>query len=439
MKDVLILGAGLVAKPIVEYLLENGFTLTIASRSVGKAAYLIHSNPQGEAVAWTVDNKSALEDMIRNHRITVSLLPPGFHVEVAGSCLRNRKPMVTTSYVKKEMQDLNDDAIKAGVLILNEMGLDPGIDHMSAMKIIDNVHDKGGKVDDFYSICGALPAPEAADNPFRYKFTWSPAGVIQASKNGALYMKNGKKVTVDGEKLFSDRFETDFPGIGSLEVYPNRDSVSYIDVYGIPEARTIFRGTFRFRGWCEALDVMKSIGMLDDNIRDYTGFTYADFIKERAGITGKDIPGSLREVLNLRENDIALKALEWLGFFTDTDMGHTHISPFGITSGLMIGKMSLKKDERDMIVLQHIVNTSYPGGRKETIKASLVDFGTPATNTAVARTVAFPAAIAVKLILTGEMILSGVHRPVLPEIYNPVLRELENLGIKMHEELTEMS
>jgi saccharopine dehydrogenase (NADP+, L-glutamate forming) len=304
------------------------------------------------------------------------------------------------------------------------------------MKIIDNVHSRGGKVDDFYSMCGALPAPEAADNPFRYKFSWSPLGVIQASKNSALYLKDGKKIITEGEKLFTDRFETEFPGIGPLEVYPNRDSISYIDIYGIPETKTIFRGTFRFPGWCESLDLMKSINMLDDNVRNYSGFTYSDFIKERAGISDKDLTKGLCKKLDLNENDNAMKALEWLGFFADTDMGHTLISPFGITSGLMISKMSLKKDERDMIVLQHIVHTSYPDGRKEIIKASLVDFGIPATNTAVARTVALPAAIATKLILTGKIILPGVHRPVKPEIYHPVIHELEKLGIKMNEEIT---
>ena len=434
MKKVLILGAGLVAKPIVEYLLGNGFRITIASPMKERADEMIAGNPEGRSLFWTMEDEATLSRLVSENDLTVSLLPYKFHSGVAKVCLQYKKPLVTTSYVQPEMQAMESEVKKAGLIFLNEIGLDPGIDHMSAMKIIDSIHNRGGSVDEFYSICGALPAPEAADNPLKYKFSWSPKGVVMASRNSALYLKDGKRVFIEPGNLFRDTFEADFPGIGRLEVYPNRDSISYSDIYGIPEAKTMYRGTFRFKGWCETLDLMKSINMLDDEERDYSGMTYAGFISERAGINMNDICEGLCQKTGLSKNSTAIIALEWLGFFEKSDMGYQSTSPFEITSDLMIRKMPLGENERDMVVLQHTFHASYPGGKKEKIISSMLDFGTPATNTSIARTVALPAAIAVKLILDGKINLSGVYRPVVPQIYEPVLEGLEGLNIKMKEE-----
>ena len=234
MKKVLILGAGLVAKPMVEYLLEKGFRLLIASPMKERADEMINGNPIGSSLDWSMDDPIALDKLVEEYDITVSLLPYKYHTDVAKVCLKHKKPLVTTSYVQPEMKALDEAARNAGVLFLNEMGLDPGIDHMTAMKIIDYIHLRGGKVEEFYSLCGALPAPEAADNPLKYKFTWSPKGVILASRNSALYLKKGKETYIDAANLFKDRFNYTFPGIGDLEVYPNRDSISYINIYDIP-------------------------------------------------------------------------------------------------------------------------------------------------------------------------------------------------------------
>jgi saccharopine dehydrogenase-like NADP-dependent oxidoreductase len=381
-----------------------------------------------------MDEPETLNRLVAEHDITASLLPFKFHTDIAKVCLKHRKPLVTTSYVQPEMQTLDTEAKEAGVLFLNEIGLDPGIDHMSAMRIIDHIHNRDGKVEEFYSICGALPAPEAADNPLKYKFSWSPKGVVLASRNSALYLKNGERVFIEPKDLFKDRFELSFQEIGKLEVYPNRDSISYINIYGIPEARTIYRGTFRYKGWCETLDAMKSINMLDDTPKDYSGMTLAGFIAERTQLTDADVKKQLSAYPGFSENSTALKALEWLGFFSEKPMGYNNTTPFEITSDLMISKMLLSDDERDMVILQHIFLASYPYAGKEVIKSSMLDFGSPATNTSIARTVALPAAIAVKMILEGKINLSGVYRPVVPEIYNPVLTELEKLNIKMKEE-----
>ncbi len=434
MKKVLILGAGMVVKPMVEYLLNNGFGLTIASPMKERAEEMIKGNPNGTAVDWSMDDPETLGNLVSDNDIAVSLLPYKYHTEVAKICLVYSKSLVTTSYVQKEMIPLDEPARNAGVIFLNEIGLDPGIDHMTAMRIIDHIHNNGGYVEEFYSLCGALPAPEAADNPMGYKFSWSPKGVILASRNSALYLKNGKEVFIEPVNLFKDRFNYNFPGIGDLDVYPNRDSISYKEIYGIPETKTMYRGTFRYKGWCETLDAIKSLNMLDDTITNYQGMSYADFLAERAGIKKADLKMGISVKLGLKKDSVIMKSLEYLDFFSDEILNYRTSTPFDITSDRMIKKMALADHDRDMVILQHVFLAGYPGGRREVIKSSMIDFGSPSTNTSIARTVALPAAIAVKMILEKRIILTGVHRPVFPQIYNPILDELKTLGIEMKEE-----
>jgi saccharopine dehydrogenase-like NADP-dependent oxidoreductase len=342
--------------------------------------------------------------------------------------------MVTTSYVSEKMLSMDSDARSNGVLILNEIGLDPGIDHMSAMRIIDTIHSKGGDVKKFYSICGALPSPENADNPMRYKFSWSPRGVVLASKNSAKYLKDGKVVSVEPVNLFKDRFFYNIESVGEMEVYPNRDSISYIDIYGIPETETIFRGTFRFPGWCETLDAMKELNMLSDTSSDYTGMSFSQFIESLLPKQSGNFEERVADHLKISTDSVAMDSLRWLGFFSEEKMGYGNSTPFEITSDQMIKKMMLGKEERDMIVLQHLFLASYPENKSEVISSHMVDYGSPKTNTSIARTVGLPAAIAVKMILEGKIGVSGVHRPIIPEIYNPVLDELEQMNIKLIEE-----
>jgi saccharopine dehydrogenase (NADP+, L-glutamate forming) len=268
----------------------------------------------------------------------------------------------------------------------------------------------------------------------KYKFSWSPKGVILASMNGARYLKKGKLIYVESRDLFKDRFTYHFPGVGDLDVYPNRDSLNYIDIYGIPETNTIYRGTYRYKGWCETLDAMKSLNMLDDVSKDFTGMSYSGYIAERSGTGVKDLKKNITRLLGISESSLAIESLEFLGFFSDEIMHYHKTTPFEITSDRMIDKLSLSDYERDMVILQHVFLAAYPDGKREVIKSSILDFGSPSTNTSIARTVALPAAIAVKLILEKKIDLSGVYRPVVPQIYKPVLSELKRLGIEMKEE-----
>lgn len=436
MKRVLILGAGMVVKPIVTYLLNKGIHVSVATRTKSKAEAMISGHKNGQAIAWTVEDEAALDEMVAGHDLSVSLLPYAHHLLVAKYCLKHKKNMVTTSYVKPEMRALDKQAREAGIIILNELGLDPGIDHMSAMRIIDHVHGKGGKIDEFYSICGALPAQEVAvQNPFRYKFSWSPKGVVMAGNNDGKFLKKGKVVNIPTEDLFKNPLSVDFPKVGKLEIYPNRDSLPYVELYGIPETKTMVRGTFRYPGWCETLDAMKKCKLITSDKHDFTGKTYAGYMAMLIGESNSEnIKQKVANYLNADMNAYPLKSMEWLGLFENKPMNRGIDSAYEITSDLMIEKMMLGEKERDMVAMQHIFVASYPGGEKEVIKSTMLDFGTPETDTSVARTVALPAAIGVEMILEGQIPAKGVHIPVIPEIYNPILDQLETMNIRMVEE-----
>lgn len=435
MKKVLILGAGMVVNPMVQYLLKKNIKVTIASNTKDRADKMINNHPNGKSVEWDANDLKTLDIMVSENDLTVSLLPYTFHPMVANICIKHSKNMVTSSYVKPEMKALDTAAKKAGIIILNELGLDPGIDHMSAMKIIDHIHAKGGKVEEFYSLCGALPAPEAANNPFKYKFSWSPKGVVMAGNNDGKFLKNGKIVEIPTENLFKNPFSINFPDVDKLEVYPNRDSLSYIDIYNIPEVKTIYRGTLRYKGWCEAIDAMKKLKLISYDKINLKDKSYADMLAILMGAKdSSNIKMKVAEYLGIDINANAMNAIEWLGLFSNLPMNRNEDSSFEVTSDLMIDKMQLGNDERDMVAMQHTFLASYADGKKEVIKSSMLDFGSLSTDTAIARTVALPAAIGVEMILENKISVKGVHVPVIKEIYQPILENLEKMGIKMKEE-----
>ncbi len=435
MKKVLILGAGMVVNPIVRYLLDHNFIVTVATRTKSKADEMIGGHPNGRSVAWTVEQEAELDQMIAEHDLTVSLLPYLYHVMVAKKCIRLKKNMVTTSYVKPEMRALDAEAKAAGIIILNELGLDPGIDHMSAMRIIDHVHGKGGKVEEFYSFCGALVAPEVEENPFHYKFTWAPKGVVMAGNNDGNYLKDGVVKYIPTEELFRNPLKVDFPNVGILDVYPNRDSMPYVELYGIPEAKTIMRGTFRYEGWCEIIDAMKVLKLISYDKFNMERMTYAGMMAKMIGESSTDnIIAKVARKLGVKINSRAIVAMEWLGLFSNEPMNRREDSTFEVVSDLMIAKMMIQPEERDMVVMQHTFLASYPDGKQEVIKSRMLDFGTLKTDTSVARTVALPAACGVEMILHGKINAKGVHIPVIPDIYNPILDQLETMNIKMVEE-----
>ncbi len=435
MKKVLVLGAGMVSRPMIQYLLNQPeYQVIMASRTVSKAEQMIHGHPQGEAHALDVNDDTKVEEFVSKANIVVSLLPYTYHVKVAEMCIRHKKQMVTTSYVSDAMKALDGKAKAAGILILNECGLDPGIDHMSAMRIIHSIEKKNGNVISFKSTTGALPSHEANNNPFGYKFSWSPRGVLLASRNAAKWLENGKEISIPGEQLFENYYLHDIEGIGTFENYPNRNSIPYKEIYGLKNAKTVYRGTFRMTGWCETIRAIVALGWLNEEPpKGFSGKTYGDMTRHLIGAKPKEsLILTTALYLGLKPYSAIIKRLEWLGLFGDEPLPKDKNNPLDYLNVLTLQKMSMGAHERDMVVMHHEFIAEY-SSKKEHVTSTLVDYGIPDGDTSVARTVALPAAIAVKMILQKQISLTGVHIPVISEIYNPILDELEQLGIKFEE------
>jgi saccharopine dehydrogenase-like NADP-dependent oxidoreductase len=440
MKNVLILGAGLVTRPIVRYLLDQpDFNITVASRTVSKAEKLIDGHPRGKAKTLLVDDKSALSDLVSKADIVVSLVPYAYHPIVAGLCIEMGKQMVTTSYVSDAMKNLDNRAKEAGILILNEIGVDPGIDHMSAMRIIHRVKNSGGKIVSFFSYCGGLPAPEANTNPFGYKFSWSPKGVVLAGKNSGKYLKDGKIVDVISKDLFAHRWNIEIEDLGTLEAYPNRDSLPYIKIYGLEGISSMYRGTLRNLGWCETWKKIVDLGLLENEERnDLEGLTFKDLMASLVHVKqDSEIKKAVSEYLNIEQDSDIIRRLDWLGILGSDPLPQGEKTLLDILSAKLLEKLKYEKGERDMIVLYHDFLAEFPENNlKEKITSSLIDFGIPEGDSSMSRTVSLPAAIACKLILEKKIKDTGVHVPVIPSIYNPVLDELETMNIVCREKST---
>jgi saccharopine dehydrogenase (NADP+, L-glutamate forming)/spermidine synthase len=440
MKKVLILGAGLVAKPLVRYLLDQpDFEVEVASRTVSKAVKLIDNHPQGTASELNLKNEEGLKEKVSRSDLVISMVPYSFHPKVAQYCIEFKKNMVTTSYVSEIMKNLDAEAKKAGILILNEVGLDPGIDHMEAMRIIHEIKGKGGEILSFISFCGGLPSPEANTNPFGYKFSWSPIGVLLAGKNSAQYLKDSKEIFISPEDLFENYSKINIEELGDFEGYPNRNSLPYIELYGIDSTKTMLRGTLRNIGWCSTIKKIVELGLLDEEEKDWSAMTYRDFLRKLINEpVEKDLKKALSERLNIEENSDIIMRLEWLGLLSETALPLEHGSALDILAAKMLEKLQYEEGERDMIILQHEFIASYPGDKKEKITSTLIDFGIPHGDTSMARTVGLPAAISTKLILEEKITLTGVNIPVIPEIYRPILQELKELGISFKEQRQEI-
>ncbi len=434
MSKVLILGAGLVARPLVRYLLGHDYEVVVASRTVSKAVKLVDNHPKGTAKELNLKDEESLKKEVSEADLVISMVPYAFHPTVARYCIEYKKNMVTTSYVSEAMTKLNDAAKNAGILILNELGLDPGIDHMEAMRIIHEIKNEGGEISSFISYCGGLPAPEANTNPFGYKFSWSPIGVLLAGKNPAEYKKDGEKVSISSEDLFLNSVNIHIMGLGDFEGYPNRYSLPYIDLYGIQSTKSILRGTLRNLGWCATLKKIVDLHLLDQEEREWTGFTYVSFLRKLMNNPNEqNLRRALGQYLNIDENSEIIDRLEWLGLLEGSPLPQTKASPLDIIGDKMLEKLQYQEGERDMIILQHTFEDVYPDGKKERIMSTLIDFGIPNGDSSMSRTVGLPPAIGTRLILEGKINKTGVHIPVIPEIYMPILAELKEIGIEFKE------
>jgi saccharopine dehydrogenase-like NADP-dependent oxidoreductase len=434
MKNILVLGAGLVSRPGVTYLLQNNFNVTVAEKEISRAEKLIKGFSNGTARQILVENREELESLIDEHDIVVSLLPREYNVRIAELCIKNNRHMVTASYVSEDMKKLDKEAREKQLLFLNEIGLDPGIDHMSAMKIIDEIYGENGKVLHFYSYCGGLPAPEANDNPIGYKFSWSPRGVVLASKNPAQFLENGEIVTIESKDLFLNKRIENVDPLGKFEVYPNRNSLFYKKLYGLKDALTVLRGTCRNLGWCDMFKKITDLGLIDDTpISNVKGITFKRMMADLIGVNdNEDVYKKTADKIGIPSNHSIMKKLKWLGLFDDAPVPDCE-TRLDIFCELLIEKLKYNTGERDMIILRHKFTIENKDKTKDLITSTLIDYGIPNGDSSMARTVSLPLAIAVRMMCEGKIILTGIQIPVKKEIYSNILRELETLNIKIEE------
>lgn len=440
MQHILILGAGLSASTCIRYLLEHSqeeqWKITLADRNERLARQKIRNHTNGTAVTLDVLDSDATDRRISQADVVISMLPARLHGPVAASCLKNGKSLVTASYVSEDVRRLDAEARNKGVLFLCEMGVDPGIDHMSAMMLLDSIRSRGGKVDVFESNTGGLVAPGSDNNPWNYKFTWNPRSVVLAGQAGARFLHNGMFKYIPYHKLFQRYEIIRILDLGEFEVYPNRDSLTYQEEYGLQNISTMFRGTIRRRGFCDAWNALVQLGTTNDSyVVEFPGeMTYRDFTNTFLAYNITDpVEVKLTNYLNLEPEGEIMKKLEWLGLFERRPAAVQDQTPARILQALLEEKLKLDPGDRDMIVMQHQVEYLLEQKRYRRV-SSMAIMGKDSTNTAMAMTVGLPVAIAAKLILQGRIKLSGVRIPILPEIYKPVMEELGTHGIRFTEE-----
>ena len=440
MKKILILGAGRSATTLIAYLIDNAvdnnWFVTIADYSEELAKKAVGNSENSKAIFFNVSDDNHRDEEICNSDIVISMLPARMHILVAKDCVRLKRNLVTASYVSEELKDLDEKAKDAGVLLLNEIGLDPGIDHMSAMQIIDEIKEKGGKLTSFKSFCGGLVHPDYDNNPWNYKFTWNPRNVVLAGQGTAQYIKQGKYKYIPYTKLF-DRTETmNIIDAGEFEGYANRDSLSYRYSYGLQDIPTLFRGTLRRKGFCKSWNMFVQLGMTDDTyiVENSENLTNKEFVNLFFPYNiNMSVEDKFCDYLNISKNTDEFKKAKWLGVFSENITGLEKATPSKILQKICEAKWTLDSEDKDMVVMQHQFEYTLNGENKK-LNSSLVVFGDNQRDTAMAKTVGLPVAIATKLILNGEIKSKGVKIPTTKDIYLPVLKELESNGINFVEE-----
>ncbi len=440
MKKILVLGAGLSTHILIEYLLkhadENDWFVTVNDINIELAKKSVGNNKRGKAIKFDVLDVWRLESEIKDSDIVVSMLPARFHHLPAKKCTELGVNMVTASYVSDALADLNEKAKKNGVLILNEMGLDPGIDHMSAMEVIGKLKSKGADIREFRSFTGGLVAPKYDNNPWNYKFTWNPRNVVLAGQGTAKFLVNNQYKYIPYHNLFQRKETIEVLEYGEFEGYANRDSLKYRKAYGLENVSTMIRGTLRRTGFCKSWDIFVQLGMTDDTyfLENVHKMTYRDFINSFLPYhETKTVEEKLCDYLNLNPDSYELYRLRWLGIFKEEPINISKATPAQVLQKILEKKWKFDHDNRDMIVMQHIFNY-WLDNEHHKLKSSLVVEGEKNNKTAMAITVGTPVAIATKLILQNKINKTGVTIPTEPEIYNPIMEELANSGIKFIEE-----
>lgn len=441
MRKVLLIGSGKSTSYLLKYLLDKSTTenifITVGDLNIDIAKKLINNHQNAETILLDIFNEKDRKNAIKNTDIVVSMLPASLHIEIAKDCIAFGKNMVTASYVSPEMQALNEQAITKGLVFMNEIGVDPGIDHMSAMQVLDRIRDEGGKVILFESFTGGLIAPESDNNIWNYKFTWNPRNVVTAGQGGAAkFLQEGTYKYIPYHRLFRRTEFIDIDGFGRFEVYANRDSLKYQSVYGLDTVKTLYRGTIRRVGYCRAWNIFVTLGMTDDSytIDDSENMSYRDFVNLFLPYSQSDsVELKLRHQLKIDQDDIVWDKLVELDIFNaKKPVALKKATPAQILQKILMDSWTLDKTDKDMIVMYHKFGYE-KNGKQYQIDASLVVLGEDHTYTAMAKTVGLPVAMATLAILNKKINTTGVQIPVLKEIYTPILKELETFDIQFNE------
>ena len=441
MRKILVIGAGRSSSSLIKYLLDKStvenLQIIVADVFKQTAEEKIQNHKNGIAIALDVlDNKSRT-DAIKNADIVISMLPPSMHFEVAKDCVVYKKNMVSASYISTEMKSLDEEVKKQGLVFMNEIGVDPGIDHMSAMQVIDRIRVNGAKMLLFESFTGGLVAPESDSNLWNYKFTWSPRNVVIAGQGGAAkFIQEGKYKYIPYHKLFRRTEFLNIVGSGKFEAYANRDSLKYIKEYGLDDILTMYRGTIRRVGFSRAWNLFVRLGMTDDSyvMEGSAEMSYRDFTNSFLAYNPNDsVELKLRSYLKIEQDDIIWDKLLELDIFNPTKkIGLKDATPAQILEKILMDSWSLQEDDKDMIVMQHKFGYEYKGERRQ-IESSMVVIGEDQTYTAMAKTVGLPVGIATLLILNKKITTPGVQMPITKEVYEPILEELKEQGIIFNE------
>lgn len=436
MTRILIIGAGRSSTSLIDYLLKNSaannWQVTVADADEKLAAQKVNHHENGKAISFNVKEEFSRREIILQHDFVISMLPAFMHGDVARDCVEFGKHLATASYVSAEMKALDEEAKRKGVLLLNECGLDPGIDHASAMKVIHEIQEKGGEVTSFKSFCGGLVAPESNDNPWGYKFSWNPRNVVLAGQGTAQYLEEGVMKFIPYNRLFTQTDTIEIEPYGKFDAYANRDSISYIDAYGLYSINTMLRGTLRHQGFCKAWNVFVKLGLTDDTSRiTHAGeLTYTSLVDSFLPNTKKSVKEKLKDLMKHEWDKQIEEMLEYLEIFSDKKITMNEGSPAQLLQNLLEEKWLLKEDDKDMIVMQHQFEYRLPDSEKNhRLFSSLGVVGRDQHHTAMALTVGLPLAITVKNFLTGKIKLNGVQIPTVKEIYIPLLKELEEQNI----------
>lgn len=445
MKQILVLGAGLSSPTLIKYLLDNAqannWFVKVGDISEKLALSRVNGHSRGEAIFFNAADSSHIEAWIPQADIVISLLPSQLHYQVALACVRYAKNLVTASYITPEIKKLDKDATERGLLIMNEAGVDPGLDHMSAMRIINRVKEEGDQVIAFESYTGGLVAPGFDNNPWRYKFTWNPENVVLAGNKGSRFYHNGKFKYIPYHKIFKRSEIIDIPGYGEFEIYPNRDALIYQEEYGLKDLLTMFRGTIRRPGFCEAWDLLVQLGATDNSytMDNTMNMTYREFTNSFLAydIVNRVEP-KVAKYLGIPEDSELMNKLRWLGLFDETLVGKPGLTPAKVLQHILEERWQLASDDKDMIVMQHQLDYIRLGSHRRTY-CNMALIGQDSTHTAISITVGLPMAITAELILKGRISLKGVHIPTSPVVYEPVLDELVKYGILFEEKDVKVS